>query len=160
VARCPELFKGGRVVKEVVANLDIMPTCLEAAGVGVPEGLAGKSFIPLLQGKTIPWRDGLMYEYYWERNFPMTPTMHALRGDRYKYIHYYGIWDSDELYDLQEDPLKQMNQQLFDLMEGTGAMQIPLFRDAGGQSNHRGPKDPAPATFPPELLKPPKKQQP
>ena len=28
--------------------------------------------------------------------------MHALRGDRYKYIHYYGIWDSDELYDLSK----------------------------------------------------------
>jgi N-acetylglucosamine-6-sulfatase len=172
LARCPELFQGGRVVKEVVANLDIMPTCMEAAGMKIPDGLAGKSFLPQLQGKAVPLRDGLLYEYYWERNFPMTPTLHALRGERYKYVHYYGIWDSDELYDLQEDPLesnnliysdkhqaviKQMNQQLFDLMEGTGAMQIPLFRDAGGQSNRRGPKDPAPALFPPDILKPPKK---
>jgi N-acetylglucosamine-6-sulfatase len=171
LARCPELFSGGRVVKEVVANLDIMPTCLDAAGLDVPADIPGRSFLPLLQGKTIPWREGLLYEYYWERNFPMTPTMHALRGDRYKYIHYYGIWDSDELYDLQEDPLetnnliysekhqaviKQMNQQLFDVMEGTGAMQIPLFRDSGGQNNLRGPKGAQPATFPPELMQRPK----
>jgi N-acetylglucosamine-6-sulfatase len=171
LARCPELFSGGRVVKEVVANLDIMPTCLDAAGLDVPADIPGRSFLPLLQGKTIPWREGLLYEYYWERNFPMTPTMHALRGDRYKYIHYYGIWDSDELYDLQEDPLetnnliysekhqaviKQMNQQLFDVMEGTGPMQIPLFRDSGGQNNLRGPKGAQPATFPPELMQRPK----
>ena len=164
LARCPELFKGGRVVKEVVANIDIMPTFLAAAGVASPEGISGKNFLPLLEGKTIPWRDGLLYEYYWERNFPMTPTMHALRGDRYKYIHYYGIWDTDELYDLQEDPLeannlissrpeivKKMNTQLFDLMQDTGAMSIPLFRDSGAQSNLRG--DPKTAVFPPELIK-------
>ncbi len=170
LARCPELFRGGRVVNEVVANLDIMPTFLDAAGVASPEGIPGRSFIPLLEGKKIPWRDGLLYEYYWERNFPMTPTMHALRGDRYKYIHYYGIWDCDELYDLQEDPLetnnlifsekhqeiiKQMNKQLFDVMQDTGAMSIPLFRDSGGQSNLRGPKDPKTAAFPPELIKKP-----
>ncbi len=164
LARCPELFSGGRVVKEVVANIDIMPTFLAAAGVAPPEGIPGRNFLPLLEGKTIPWRDGLLYEYYWERNFPMTPTMHALRGDRYKYIHYYGIWDNDELYDLQEDPLEtnnlifsrkdiaqRMNTQLFDLMRDTGAMSIPLFRDSGGQSNLRG--DPKTAEFPPELIK-------
>lgn len=164
LARCPELFSGGRVVKEVVANIDIMPTFLAAAGVESPEGIPGKNFLPLLQGKTIPWRDGLLYEYYWERNFPMTPTMHALRGDRYKYIHYYGIWDTDELYDLQEDPLEtnnlisskkdiaaQMNKQLFDLMQDTGGMSIPLFRDSGGQSNMRGGSKTA--EFPPEMIK-------
>jgi N-acetylglucosamine-6-sulfatase len=175
LARCPELFAGGRVVKEVVANIDIMPTFLEAAGVESPKGIPGLSFLPLLQGKTIPWRDGLLYEYYWERNFPMTPTMYALRGAQYKYIHYYGIWDIDELYNLQEDPLetnnlignpnykdvvKTMNKQLFDVMQDTGAMSIPLFRDSGGQSNLRGPKDSAPASFPADLLKSPPKPKP
>ena len=105
----------------------------------------------------------------------MTPTMHALRGARYKYVHYYGIWDIDELYNLEEDPLETnnlisnpnykdvvqtMNKQLFDVMQDTGAMSIPLFRDSGGQSNHRGPKDSAPATFPADLLKAPPKPKP
>ena len=69
----------------------------------------GRSFLPLVRGEQIPWRDALLYEYYWERNFPQTPTMHALRGARYKYIRYYGIWDTDELYDLSEDPLEMRN---------------------------------------------------
>ena len=170
LARCPELFKGGGVVKEVVANIDIMPTFLAAAGVTAPDNIPGKNLLPLLQGKTIPWRDGLLYEYYWERNFPQTPTMHALRGSRYKYIHYYGIWDSDELYDLQEDPLetnnliyspkhaatiRDMNKQLFDMMEDTGAMSIPLYRDSGKQMNRRRPDGAKPAVFPPELMQPP-----
>ena len=166
LARCPELFSGGRTVDKVVAGLDIMPTCLDAAGVAIPKGLDGRSMLPVLAGKTDPqWRTELLYEYYWERNFPQTPTMHALRTDRYKYIHYYGIWDIDELYDLQEDPIEsnnlimnperkqtieQLNKRLFDIMESGGAMQIPLFRDVGPQMNKRDATKPR-ADFPEEL---------
>jgi N-acetylglucosamine-6-sulfatase len=170
LARCPELFSGGRKVKEVVANIDILPTFFAVAGLEPPKDIPGRNFLPLLEGKSIPWREGLLYEYYWERNFPQTPTMHALRGSRYKYIHYYGIWDIDELYDLEEDPhetnnlifserhqqtIKDMNKQLFDAMEASGAMYIPLFRDVGGQSNKRNPNGPKRADFPPQLMGPP-----
>jgi N-acetylglucosamine-6-sulfatase len=167
LARCPELFKGGETIETVVAGLDIMPTVLDAAGVNTPEGLDGRSMLPLLAGKTDPqWRKELLYEYYWERNFPQTPTMHALRTDRYKYIHYYGIWDLDELYDLQEDPLETnnlilnperkgtiatLNKKLFDIMETTGGMKIPLYRDSGGQSNKRDATKGRSADFPDEL---------
>jgi len=167
LARCPDLFKGGTVVNEVVSGLDIMPTVLDTAGAKIPDGLDGRSMLPLLAGKGDPnWRKELLYEYYWERNFPQTPTMHALRTDRYKYIHYYGIWDIDELYDLQEDPLEsnnlisnperkttvaEMNTRLFDLMEANGAMKIPLFRDSGAQSNKRNANKEHAADFPDEL---------
>lgn len=167
LARCPELFAGGKTIESMVAGLDIMPTVLDAARVPIPKDLDGRSMLPLLTGKTDPqWRKELLYEYYWERNFPQTPTMHALRTDRYKYIHYYGIWDLDELYDLQEDPLesnnlianperkdtvKVLNQRLFDSMEATGGMKIPLYRDAGNQNNKRDPAKGRSADFPEEL---------
>jgi N-acetylglucosamine-6-sulfatase len=167
LARCPELFRGGTVVHEVVAGLDIMPTVLSAAGVPVPPGLDGRSILPLLQGKQdTGWRSELLYEYYWERNFPQTPTMFALRTDRYKYIHYYGIWDTDELYDLQEDPLESsnlifnperqgtiadLNRRLFDSLERSKGMQIPLYRDVGNQNNKRNGNKSKAADFPNEL---------
>ena len=69
----------------------------------------GKSFLRLLLGTRMAWRDEVYYEYYWERNFPQTPTVHGVRGKRYKYIHYHGIWDIDELYDLQNDPYQLEN---------------------------------------------------
>jgi len=169
IAHCPELIKPNTKVNQVVANIDIAPTLLEAAGLKAPAYMDGKSFLPLAQGKQIPWRDALLYEYYWERNFPQTPTMHALRGDRYKYIHYHGIWDTDELYDLQSDPLeaknlitseqhqpiiKDMNQQLFDLLTNTQGMSIPLYRDAGRQQNLRlKGRSSAPAEFPAHLMR-------
>ena len=167
LAQCPELFHGGTTIDKVVAGLDIMPTVLDAAGVAVPAGLDGRSMLPLLTGKGDPqWRRDLLYEYYWERNFPQTPTLHALRTDRYKYIHYYGIWDIDELYDLQEDPLEtnnlifnpelqttvqQMGKRLFDVMEETRGMEIPMRRKMGPQSNQRNPAKGRSAEFPEEF---------
>ena len=170
LARCPELIRKGTVVNEVVANIDFMPTFLEAAAVPVPEGLAGQSFLPLLESKTIPWRTSLLYTYYWERNFPQTPTTHAIRTDRYKYIHYYGIWDSDELYDLQNDPhelknliyskkhqpvIADLKKQLFAELEAKGGMYIPLYPDRGPQSNRRDPNRSHAADFPAEIYSKP-----
>ena len=50
----PDKIAKGAVVNEVVANIDFMPTFLEAAGVPAPEGIAGQSFLSLLAGKTNP----------------------------------------------------------------------------------------------------------
>jgi N-acetylglucosamine-6-sulfatase len=176
LARCPELFSGGRTVRDVVAGLDIMPTTLAAAGAPIPSGLDGQNWIPLVQGDNRGWRKELLYEYYWERNFPQTPTMHAIRGDRYKFIRYQGIWDLDELYDLQEDPLegrnlifsekhaaiiKEMREHLFDVLENTKGMNIPLQRDRGAQMNLRSPEKGKAAEFPDELkgkARPPQKK--
>ena len=146
IARCPALFGGGQTVEQVVANLDVAPTLLEAAGLTPPAWMAGRSLMPLLRGEDADWRRALLYEYYWERNFPQTPTVHALREDRYKYVRYHGIWDVDELYDLAEDPaesrnlifspgyegiVERMNAALFDRLEATGGLTMPLPRDAG-----------------------------
>lgn len=168
VARCPALFGGGRTVDEVVANLDIAPTMLEVAGLEPPEWMEGRSLLPLMRGERVAWRDALLYEYYWERNFPQTPTVHAIREDRYKYVRYHGVWDIDELYDLQDDPLEsrnlifspghqdivdRLNRALFDRLEATGGLDMPLPRDAGERQILRNADKRALAAFPEELLK-------
>lgn len=173
LARCPELFEGGRKVREVVANLDIMPTVLEACGAPAPDGLDGASWLALAQGKQKEWRRELLYEYYWERNYPQTPTVHALRGDRYKFIRCQGMWDIDELYDLQEDPLEsknlifseahqkvaaEMRTRLFEVLEQTSGMSIPLQRDRGGVSTLRDPGGTGAAEFPEEFKRAPRRR--
>jgi|RhiMethySRZTD1v2_1073278.scaffolds.fasta_scaffold01837_18 N-acetylglucosamine-6-sulfatase len=166
--QCPDLFKGGSKVSQLVANIDIAPTILEAAGLKAPAGLDGQSFLPVAQGNPVTWRQTLLYEYYWERNFPQTPTVHALRGNRYKYIHYHGIWDVDELYDLEADPLesrnlihsqehqqtaKDLNRQLFEVLQKTDGLYIPLYPDKGNQQNLRRHGAAKPAEFPQELMR-------
>ncbi len=155
LAYCPEMIQSGSKVGELVQNIDIAPTLLEAAGLTVPDDMDGRSFLPVLKGKSIPWRDAIYYEYYWERNFPQTPTMHGVRTDRYKYIHYHGIWDIDELYDLKTDPnemnnlifepeqqdrIKKMNKMMYDWLERTNGMTIPLRRDRGFRAVDRKPE--------------------
>lgn len=173
LARCPELFSGGRTAREVVANIDIMPTVFDAMGITAPSGGDGQSWLPVASGNApANWRKELLYEYYWERNFPQTPTIHALRGDRYKFIRYHGIWDTDELYDLQQDPLEsnnlifseahqatinQMRKRLFEVLEETGGMQMPLWPDRGNAQNLRSPKASRSADFPDGLKRPPRR---
>lgn len=172
LARCPELFGApGRTVDQVVANIDIMPTVLSAAGLEAPAGGDGANFLPVAQGRPAQWRKELLYEYYWERNFPQTPTIHALRGERYKFIRYHGIWDIDELYDLAEDPLEsnnlifsekhrpianQMRTRLFEVLEQTGGMQMPIYPDRGGSSNLRHSSRSKAAEFPAQLEREPR----
>lgn len=163
LAHCPDLIKPGTVVSQVVANIDVAPTLLEVAGLEAPDYMDGKSVLPFLKGQSQPWRKGLLYEYYWERNYPQTPTMHAIRGDRYKYIHYHGIWDTDELYDLRRDSaemnnlanspdhqpiVKRLNKELFDLLEQSQGMSIPLYRDQGLRNDLRNRKGSKASEFP------------
>ena len=154
LAYAPGVIAPGTVVEELVQNIDVGPTVLEVAGLATPERMDGQSFLKLLEGKKIPWREEAFYEYYWERNFPHTPTVHGVRTKRYKYIHYHGIWDLDELYDLQNDPdekhnlihdpqqkerVDAMNKKMFDWLERTDGMLIPLRRDTGFRAIERNP---------------------
>ena len=163
LARYPKLKRAGTKVPQTVANIDIAPTLLEVAGISKPDHMDGSSFFPILKGESTEWRSYLLYEYLWERNYPQTPTMHALRGDRYKYIRYHGIWDKDELYDLKTDPqelqnlireenhqdrIRHMNQALFDLLEESKGESIPLQRDRGTQFFHRSNKGSHATGFP------------
>ena len=140
----PGMIKPNSVVDKVVMNVDIAPTFLELAGITKPKQMQGYSFSNLLKGNANGWqRDKVFYEYYWESAFPQTPTTFAVRSDRFKYIYYNGVWDINELFDLQNDPYEMNNlirdtsyrkiglalkNDLFKWLEETNGLQIPLKR--------------------------------
>ncbi len=143
LVRWPERLEGGTPIEKLVQNIDVAPTILEAGGLAAPAPMQGASFVPLLARKEVPWRDRIFYEYYWEHDFPHTPTLFGVRTERYKYIRYHGVWDTNEFYDLVEDPHEMQNlidapehqarietlaNELYDWLEATGGMQIPLKR--------------------------------
>ena len=77
LAYAPGLIEPGTKIDEMVQNIDIAPSLMEAAGVDVPKQakMDGRSFFPFLNGQTVPWRDRILYEYHWEWNFPATPDI-------------------------------------------------------------------------------------
>ena len=108
----PGRVAAGREVDSVVRNLDLAPTFLDVAGLRAPEQMEGTSFLPLATGSLAPedWKPGdFVYEYYWEWSFPHTPTTFAIQRGHVKYIQYHGVWDLEELYDLERDPLERHN---------------------------------------------------
>jgi arylsulfatase A-like enzyme len=143
LAWAPGFIAPGVKVSDLVRNIDVAPTILDLAGVARPGDMDGRSVLSALRGRPGLEPVELLYEYYWEYAFPHTPTVFALRGDRYKYIYYHGIWDLDEFYDLTADSLEQHNligvpayqeriratrARLFDQLQATGGMQIPIRR--------------------------------
>lgn len=147
----PGMIKPASVVQQMILNIDLAPTFLELAGIAKPAQMQGNSFLPLLKGENIPWRDRIFYEYYWEQAFPQTPTTFAVRTNQYKYIYYNGVWDVNELFDLQKDPHEmnnlirdksldktglQLKKDLFEWLEKTGGLQIPLKVQQERKNDH------------------------
>ncbi|MNB69828.1 Arylsulfatase [compost metagenome] len=133
VMRCPGTLDGGRVIGQLLCNVDLMPTLLEFACAQVPEGLDGTSFYRLLQDAGAPpTRDYFFSELTWHDQYH---PMRGIRTDRYKYIRnfedgpsvylpldihlspsgrevreaYYKPNVPEELYDLESDPLEMHN---------------------------------------------------
>lgn len=153
VAWAPGMIAPGSRVGQMVLNIDVAPMMLELAGIGTPASMDGRSFLPMLRGENPPdWRNDFVYVYYWEYNFPHTPTVFALREDRYKFMFYHGLWDKNELYDLEADPdetrnlidspahrevAERMSAKLFDQLEAAGATDVKFARPAPGQQDER-----------------------
>jgi len=170
LAHCPELFEAATKVEGMVANIDIAPSILDAAGLEAPADMDGRSFVRLATGElaSSDWRQELLYEYYWEYNFPHTPTMFALRTDKFKFIQYHGVWDTDELYDLEADPDENHNlifqesfqkqiadyrKRLHAILEEGGATQVPftIKRNMGASLRREGGSEAA--DFPAEFMR-------
>lgn len=113
----PGHVKKGLVVDQVVQNIDYLPTILDMCGVKPPAAAKpdGASFVPLMTGKEVKWREEVFLQYGPGR---------AVRTDRWKYIalrpvkgmysklekslNIYG-GERDVLFDLKKDPQEQKN---------------------------------------------------
>jgi N-acetylglucosamine-6-sulfatase len=149
----PGMIKPNSVIEQVIMNVDLAPTFLELAGISKPVDMQGNSFVNILKGNDVRWsRENVFYEYYWEASFPQTPTTYAVRTNRYKYIYYNGVWDINELFDLQNDPYEMNNlirdtayrkiglglkDELFKWLKETNGLQIPLKRTIDNRGDHR-----------------------
>lgn len=101
----------GKLNHAFVESVDIVPTCLEAAGLPESDRVQGRSLLGLLDG-TVPenWRKAThaewTFEYYLtpaQMNLPPEKCRALIRRDEnYLYAHFNGL--PDLLFDLKKDP--------------------------------------------------------
>lgn len=107
-------FTGGGCVRQLVSHVDLAPTLLSAAGIGVPENMQGQTILPLLGGKKAEWPDDVFVQ------ISESQVGRAIRTGRWKYCvdapgkrpsqdmnsdHYVEQY----LYDLESDPHELTN---------------------------------------------------
>ncbi|MHC4702560.1 MAG: sulfatase family protein, partial [Planctomycetota bacterium] len=86
IVRWPSRIKPGSVdSRHMISAIDFMPTVLDIAGIDQPPGLQGRSFLPLLLGKTQQGRDYVVKEYN-ENSGGGRHPMRAVETKEYCYI--------------------------------------------------------------------------
>lgn len=125
VVQWPDGIPAGTRVEEMVTNVDVAATLLEAAGISptaLPEQ-QGRSFLPLLRGERVEDWPEAVYCRYWEHDDPEhhAPAHYRVRTRTRTYVHYdndgLGIPGSSgavmpeeiELYDNIADPQQLTN---------------------------------------------------
>ena len=104
--RWPGVIARGSVNRDMVSVLDFAETCLEAAGVSVPDDMQGRSLLPLLKGYTpVDWRKSFYYHYYEHPARHNVARHYGVVTARYKLVRFYEPeFDYWELFDLEKDP--------------------------------------------------------
>lgn len=93
----------GSVHEELLLNIDLAPTVSDALGVGQPEGWAGESFLPLLQGRPLPRpREYIVVSH------GLHTRQRAVYDGHYFYLRTYHpsyyLYEPRQLFDLRRDP--------------------------------------------------------
>ena len=114
VVRYPGLTTTAKTVEAQTLTLDFASSILEICGAPPLPKTQGRSWKNLVTNGDPNWRTSWYYEYNYEKQFPYTPNVRALRTNEWKYIRYpHGDGSSDkhmaELYHLKSDPGETTN---------------------------------------------------
>ncbi len=98
-------------VEDMVLNIDITSTIVDWAGIEPPSAYQGISLLPYVNGQKPPnKRESILVEHLWD--FENIPSSEGIRTEKWKYFRYRFIDASEELYDLENDPLETVNLAL------------------------------------------------
>lgn len=131
----PDRFDSGVAHDSLLSNVDLFNTLLDATDTQIPDGVAGRSFLPLLDGRPDDYRprDAIYLGMTWHDRYN---PVRAVRTEDFKYVRnfdiqpevylpidifgtpagravreefYVGTRSAEELYDLSADPDEQEN---------------------------------------------------
>ena len=127
----------GRVISELVEQIDIPATILDLAGIPVPRWMEGRSLVPLMRGEKIPPRPAFSMNLETNRSrggYPITRGTIAVWDGDYKLI-YYLKKQKALLFNLREDPDELNN--LFDREPETGRRLLALIKKNLKKANEK-----------------------
>jgi arylsulfatase A-like enzyme len=93
----PKLIKPGTVIDTPTMNIDLFPTLCDMCGLPIPDGVEGKSLMPLFNG-TEDGKDRMAFS----ENYRDGYSGKMVRFQNWKYCYYHK--DRELLYDLSKDP--------------------------------------------------------
>ncbi|MGC8644031.1 MAG: sulfatase family protein [Isosphaeraceae bacterium] len=95
--RWPGVVSGGTVIDHVVANIDLFPTILDMARIGVAANPRphGRSLMPLLRNANAPWDDTLCGQY--DMHHYQVARMRMFRTPQWKLIRHFEPGGRDEI---------------------------------------------------------------
>ena len=111
--RWPEAgVHGGRVVSELISNVDLTPTLLEGLGIPRPGRVQGQNFWPLLQADSYTPRDAVFAEKTFHTYYE---PMRAIRTEHHKLIVNFEVSTRvDVPSDIRESPIYPLMRSHFD----------------------------------------------
>jgi arylsulfatase A-like enzyme len=140
VLRGPGGFLGGKVVDEMVSQIDLYPTICELAGIDTPSFAQGCSLLPMMRGEAPSVRDAVFTELTYHAAYD---PQRAIRTERWKYIRFFDDYDRAVLPNIDDSPSKDVfveagwgerpvpREQLYDLLldpqEGNNLAADPAF---------------------------------
>jgi arylsulfatase A-like enzyme len=96
-------FNRGKVLNEVVENVDVMPTLMEMTGLQAPaQGIQGKSMVDLVAGTEPAWKNRAFSQIAY--TMLRTPQYKLIKNSAKEMRHAGGGY---ELYDLLKDPQEE-----------------------------------------------------
>ncbi len=141
-----------RVVSAMTLTVDFAPSILDICGAPPMKNTHGRSWKRLAMGKPDPqWRTSFLYHYNYEKQFPYTPNVRAVRTDDWKYVRYphgdggpdrhkadlfHLATDPDEAKNLNDDAryadkVAELDAELVRLIKATGAVPDKMPIDEG-----------------------------
>jgi arylsulfatase A-like enzyme len=140
ILRGPGGFLGGKVVDELVSQIDLYPTICELAGVDTPAFAQGCSLLPLMSGEEPGARDAVFTELTYHAAYD---PQRAIRTPRWKYVRHFDDYPRPVLPNIDDSPSKDVfveagfgdrpvpREELFDLLldpeEGHNLAADPAF---------------------------------
>lgn len=121
-ARVPFIVAGKGVERQgetdnrlISSGLDLFPSICELAGIQAPDGLLGRSIVPLMASASeIPWRDYVVTELSYgnwvdQYHVDTFPKARMIRTEGFKYVAFDRGSLKEQLIDMNNDPGEMVN---------------------------------------------------